>query len=247
MWYNCQAEYSVLIFGTLCLQNIVKRDDEEMKKISALFVAAALAAVATVPAFAAGINSAEQAVLDELSGSVTMSGTKMVVSDEYLNQVNNYFNTIEMTEEQSKTIIAEINNCKKLLENSDVANIDNMSKAQKQELMSYGEKAADVVDLSMSYDKSTKQLTISDESGTVVFKAQPTLVKLSASESSENNSTNNTSTGSSTTTGKITDSYVIKTTGFDVNTSAVAGVTAGAVALSAVGAIYAVKSRKERA
>lgn len=218
-----------------------------MKKISAFFVAAALAAVATVPAFAAGINSAEQAVLDELSGSVTMNGTKMVVSDEYLNQVNNYFNTIEMTEEQSKTIITEIGNCKKLLENSNVANIGNMSKTQKQELMSYGEKAGDVVDLSMSYDKSTKELTISDENGTVVFKAQPTLVKLNVSENSENNSTNNTSTGSNTTTGKITDSNVIKTTGADINTSAVAGVAIGAVAFSAVGAIYAVKSKKERA
>lgn len=217
-----------------------------MKKISALVVAATLVAVATVPTFAAGINSAEQKVLDELSGSVTMNGTKMVVSDEYINQVNNYFNTIEMTEEQSKTIITEIDNCKKLLENSNVANVDNMSKTQKQELMSYGEKAADVVDLSMSYDKSTKQLTISDENGTVVFKAQPTLVKLNDLKNSDNNSTNNTSTGSSTTTGKITDSNVIKTTGSDVNTSAVAGVTASTVAISAVGAVYAVKSRKER-
>lgn len=241
-----------MIFDTLCLQNIVERDDEEMKKISALFIAAALAAVATVPAFAAGINSSEQAVLDELGKSITMNGTKMVISDEYINQVSNYFNTIEMTEDQSKTIITEINNCKKVLENSNVTNIGNMSKAQKQELMSYGEKAASVLELSMSYDKSTKQLTVSDKSSTVVFNAQPTLIK--SSNSSENGSTNNSSTSNNnsannnTTTGnKVTDSDVIKTTGTDVNTSAVAGVTGVAIAISAAGAVYSVKSRKEKA
>ena len=51
-----------------------------MKKLSAIFIALVLAATTAVTAFAAGINSNEQAVLDELKTSVTMKDGEMYIS-----------------------------------------------------------------------------------------------------------------------------------------------------------------------
>ena len=86
-----------------------------MKKLSAILVALVLVAATAVTAFAAGINSSEQAVLDELKTSVAMKGGEMVIPTEYVNQAENYFNTIDMTEAQSNDIIAIIKEGKSYL------------------------------------------------------------------------------------------------------------------------------------
>ena len=77
-----------------------------MKKLSAILVALILAATTAVTAFAAGINSNEQAVLDELKTSVTMKDGEMYIPTEYVNQAENYFNVIEMTAEEKDEILA---------------------------------------------------------------------------------------------------------------------------------------------
>ena len=116
-----------------------------MKKLSAIFVALLLVAATAITAFAAGINSSEQAVLDELKTSVAMKGGEMVIPTEYVNQAENYFNTIEMTEAQSKDIIAVIKDGKNFLANSGASNISGLTFAQKQELLAYGQKAVAVL------------------------------------------------------------------------------------------------------
>lgn len=219
-----------------------------MKKISALLIALVLSAVATVSTSAAGINDAEQAVLDELKTSVNMKGSTMVISDDYVNQAKNYFNTIEMTDDESKEIIATIKEGKTFLENSNAANILDLTYSQKKDLLGYGKKAVGVIDMTMSFDKTTKTLTIKDANGNVAFSAVPKLVSKDGSSSSNTNN-NNSSTGN-TNTGKdnaVSDSNVIKTTGTNLNTGAMAGVAGTAVAVAALGATYALKNRKERA
>ena len=184
-----------------------------MKKLSAIFVALLLVAATAVTAFAAGINSSEQAVLDELKTSVAMKGGEMVIPTEYVNQAENYFNTIDMTEAQSKDIIAVIKDGKNFL-----------SFAQKQELLAYGEKAVAVLDMTMSFDKTTKKITILDPKGEEAFNAAPTLSK----------------------TGAVSENP-IKTTGSDVNYFGFIALGAAAVVLVAGGAMFVVKTKKERA
>ena len=65
-----------------------------MKKITSILVALMLVAVASVSAFAAGINSSEQAVIDYLKGTVTMKNGEMKIPAEFINSMENYFNTI---------------------------------------------------------------------------------------------------------------------------------------------------------
>lgn len=195
-----------------------------MKKLSAILVALVLVAATAVTAFAAGINSSEQAVLDELKTSVAMKGGEMVIPTEYVNQAENYFNTIEMTDAQSSSIIAVIKEGKTFLANSGASNISDLTFAQKQELLGYGEKAVAVLDMKMSYDKTARKITILDPKGEVVFGATPSLTKSGAV--SEN---------------------PIKTTGSDVNYFGFIALGVAAVVLVAGGTMFVVKTKKERA
>lgn len=221
-----------------------------MRKISALVVAAAMVVAASISTMAAGINSAEQSVLDELHKTVKMNGTTMAISDSYINSAKNYFNTIEMTDAQATKAVDAIKKGEALLEGSKASNIEGLSRHEKETLLSYGQEAVSAVDLTMTYDVSGKKVVIKDANNNVVFESAAALVTVSDNNPGGNpgSSTNggNTSNGGSTNNGK-TDPNAVKTTGTNVNTSAVAGASAAAVLMAAAGATYVVKSRKERA
>lgn len=214
-----------------------------MKKISALLIALVLSAVATVSVSAAGINDAEQAVIDELKTSVTMKGNEMVFSNDYVNQMENHFNSIEMTDAQSTEIVSIIKESKTYMQNSNAANVLDMTYSQKEQVLAYGQEVVGVIDLTMSFDKTTKTVTIKDKDGNVVFTGSPNLVAKNGSSSNNTTNNNTSNTGKDT----VADNNVIKTTGTNVNTGAVAGVAGATVALAALGATYALKNRKERA
>lgn len=196
-----------------------------MKKLSAILIALVLVAATAITAFAAGINSSEQAVLDELRTSVNMNGSKMVIPTEYVNQAENYFNTIDMTADESSQIIAIIKEGKSFLENSGANNIADLTLDQKKELLAYGQRVVGVIDMTMSYDKTTKMLTIYAPNGEVAFTAVPTLTK----------------------NGAIVNDDTIKTTGGSVDFNGIIAVSSVAVLLVAGGTLYLVKSKKERA
>ena len=250
-----------------------------MRKIASLLVAAALVGTVSVSAMAADINEAEQAVLNELNGSVIMKGQKLVISEEYKNQAKNYFNTIDMTQEQSDNIVAELQKAEQLIteQGSDAGNIPEMLYAKKRELLTLGQNMAGEVGLTMSWNAATKEIIIADADSTVLFQGKPVLVTEqtetptgttptgttptgtpggnSGSGTTGGNTSGSGTTGGNTsggttsggTTGKIADGNAVKTTGAGVDTSAVAGASAVAVLAAAAGAVYAVKSRKERA
>lgn len=221
-----------------------------MRKISALFVAAALVVAASVSTMAAGINSAEQSVLDELNTTVNMNGTKLVISDSYKTSAKNYFETIEMTDKQAQDTIAAIKKGEALLESSKASSIKGMTKEDKQTLLSYGQEAVATVGLTLTYDTTEKKVIISDSEG-VVFENSAVLVEVKEEPTKPVDPENPTKpvdpekpTQAPT---KATDPNAIKTTGTNVNTSAVAGASAVAVLMAAAGATYVVKTRKERA
>ena len=207
-----------------------------MKKLSVIFVALLLVAATAVTAFAAGINSSEQAVLDELNGTVTMQGNEMRISQEFVNQAENYFNTIEMTEQESKDIIAIINEGNSFLVNSGASDFKSLSYDQKQVLLGYGQKAVGVIGMTMSYDSTTRTITVTDPNGNVAFSVSEAIYLVPANGSSSGSSGNSSNSGS-----------VIKTTGSDVNYFGFIALGAAAVVLVAGGAMFVVKTKKERA
>ena len=196
-----------------------------MKKLSAMLVALILVAATAFTAFAAGINDSEQAVLDELKTSVKMNGSEMVIPSEFVNQAENYFNTIDMTADESSQILAVLKKGESFLENSGASNIADLTFAQKQTLLAYGKEGVGVLGMTMSYDTSSKTLTIYDANGKVAFSAVPTLSKV----------------------GQVKDGSAIKTTGVAADFSGVAAVSAVALIMVAGGAFYLVKTKKERA
>lgn len=195
-----------------------------MKKLFAILIALILVAVAALPVFAAGINSYEQDVLDELRTSVTMTGGEMYIPTEYVNQAENYFNTIDMTEQEAKDILQWIKDGKAFLEGSGASNIPTLSYDQKSKLLNYyGRGIVGVIDMTMTYNKVDGHLTIYDPDGNVAFSAVPIL----------------------TPTGEISDGDIIKTTGADANYF---GFAVAGIALTLViagGALYLVKTKKE--
>ena len=207
-----------------------------MKKLSAIFVALLLVAATAITAFAAGINSSEQAVLDKLNVTVTMQGNQMRISQEFVNQAENYFNTIEMTEQESKDIIAVLDEGNKYLENSGAADFKSLSYDQKQVLLGYGQKAVGVIGMSMSYDSTTRTITVTDPKGNVAFSVSEANYLVPAGGSSSGSSGSSSSSGS-----------VIKTTGADVNYFGFIALGAAAVVLVAGGTMFVVKTKKERA
>ena len=207
-----------------------------MKKLSAIFVALLLVAATAVTAFAAGINSSEQAVLDKLNGTVTMQGNEMRISQEFVNQAENYFNTIEMTEQESKDIIAIIDEGNSFLVNSGASDFKSLSYDQKQVLLGYGQKAVGVIGMTMSYDSTTRTITVTDPNGNVAFSVSEANYLVPANGSSSGSSGNSSNSGS-----------VIKTTGSDVNYFGFIALGTAAVVLVAGGAMFVVKTKKERA
>lgn len=201
-----------------------------MKKLSAIFVALLLVAVSAVSAFAAGINDNEQKVLDELKTSVKMQGTEMYLPEAYVNQAENFFNTIDMTEDQADKVLSAIKSGKTQLEATGAKNIADCTTAQKKELMTTLKNVMAPVNGTASYDKTTGEITLKSESGEVIFKAVPTLVEKGSSKGEDVN-------------GKTTDGGVVKTTGASANTMTFVIIGVAAVLVIAGGAFFVIKKR----
>ena len=201
-----------------------------MKKLSAIIVALLLVAVSAVSAFAAGINDNEQKVLDELKTSVKMQGKDMYWPDAFVNQAENFFNTIDMTADQADQILAVIKTGKTQLEATGAKNIGDCTTAQKKELMTTVRNVMAPVNGTASYDKTTGEITLKSESGEVIFKAVPTLVEKGGDSGKDVN-------------GKTTDGGVVKTTGASANVMTFVIIGAAAVLVIAGGAFFVIKKR----
>ena len=199
-----------------------------MKKISAIIVALLIVAISAVTAFAAGINDNEQKVLDELKTSVEMQGVEMNWPAAYVNQAENYFNTIDMTSDQAEQIIAVIRSGKNQLESTGAKNIAECTAEQKKELMSTLTKVMEPVNGTASFDNISGEVALKAENGEVIFKAVPTLVAKDGGKSVDIN-------------GKTTDGGVIKITGAANDVFSCILIFAAAASVMAFGIFVAVR------
>ena len=197
-----------------------------MRRIFAFIVALLVAAVSAVTAFAAGINENERKVLDELKTSVEMQGTEMYWPRTYVNQAENYFNTIDMTADQAEQIIAVIRSGKNQLESTGAKNIAECTAEQKKELMSTLTKVMEPVNGTASFDNISGEVALKAENGEVIFKAVPTLVAKDGGKSVDIN-------------GKITDGGVIKITGGSADMLTIVLIGAAAASVIAGGVFFA--------
>ncbi len=133
-----------------------------------LFVALVAVSVSS-SVFAAGINAAEQSILDELKTSVTMCGVEKTLPVSYINQAENYFNTIEITDEQATQIIAGIEDAKSYLESTGSKDFKSLTIEQVDTFVSKCQSAVSVINLTLSFEKSTGSVSVTDSNGNSVF------------------------------------------------------------------------------
>lgn len=190
------------------------------KVLSSALLATAVAVTATVGASAAGINAAEQKILDELHTTVSLNGVAKSIPASYINQAENYFNTVDITDEQATQVVAGIEDSKAYIESTGVAHIKDLSSDQIDTLVGKVNAALSPVSLTLQYTKSTGAVSIVDASGNVVFSTTAAAV----------------SGGSSN---------PIKTTGADFSVPGVVAVAGVGVLLVSAAGVYLFKTSKK--
>ena len=142
-----------------------------LKALSAAMLSAVVAVGASASAFAAnttGINDAEQKVLNELHTTVEMGGVQKSLPAQYINQAEQYFvKEIEMTDAQADQVIAKINAVKAYLTSVGKAKFSDFTDAEKDKAVALANEASGVVNVTLSYNKITKVVTVvtKDEKG----------------------------------------------------------------------------------
>ena len=121
-----------------------------LKVLSVCSLVAALTAAASVTASAAGINAAEQRILDELHTTVTMQGMQKSLPVSYINQTENYLNTVELTDAEADEIISGIEATKAYLTSTGAANYDGMTDAQIDQFFALCQKTVDPIELTIT-------------------------------------------------------------------------------------------------
>lgn len=232
-----------------------------IKIISVGLLSAAIAATTSMSAFAAGINSAEQKILDELRTSADMEGNDKYLPVSYINQAENYFNTIEISDADADTIISKIESTKTFLTGTGAVNYDALTDAQIDEFIVKCNDIVGVINLKLFYDKATRTVTIVDADGKTVFSAtnvgansnknndKPRNSGNNGGNSGNNggnsgnnggNSGNNGGNGS----GTVVDDNPIKRTGIDFNIPGVTSVAGTGVLLVSAAGVCLIKKKK---
>ena len=196
-----------------------------LKVLSASMLSAlvAVSAVATVSA-AAGINDAEQQVLDSLDAGIELeSGEVLEVPDGRINEAENYFaqDDVDLDQEQAGSIVAQIDAAKDYIIETGITSWSELDDSMRSELVSFAQSAADDANL---------KITVTAEGGVTIATPGP----------SGSGSGNGNGNGG----GVNVNGNPIQTTGFDVpSVAAVAGV--GILMVSAAGIYLAKASKKE--
>ena len=219
-----------------------------MKLISIALLSAAVAVSASLSVSAAGINSAEQKILNELRTTVDMEGNLKTLPESYINQAENYFNTVEITDAQANEIISKIESTKTFLTETGAVNYISLTDAQVDTFISKCKEIAAVVDLKISYEKSTQTVTIIDSENKTVFVA----ANIGANGNPNNDKPRQQSQpggqtsqpGGNTSKPTPIDDNPIKNTGLDFNIPGVMSVAGTGVFLVSAAGVCLIKRKK---
>ena len=142
-----------------------------LKVLSAAMLSAVVAVGASASVFAAsttGLNAAEEKVLAELHTTVEMGGIQKSLPVQYINQAEQYFiKEVDMTDAQADEVIAKINAVKAYLTSVGKAKFSDFTDAEKDKAVALANEASGVVNVTLSYNKITKVVTVvtKDEKG----------------------------------------------------------------------------------
>ncbi|MGN0489625.1 MAG: hypothetical protein ACI4HO_10220 [Ruminococcus sp.] len=185
-----------------------------MKKVFCVLATFVLIAFSCVEAFAAGINSNEQSVLNQMNTPANMQGNLVYVPASYVNQAEAHFNTIDMTKKQANEINSLISQGRSFLESTGKKSISELTGAEKKKLIQYASAAAGVLNLTAVGGSDTSRVKIIGKDGEVIIDDSGSVIK---------------------TTGQTAPSFSLD---FDIFVAA-----AGIIAIISIGAITIIKTR----
>ncbi len=209
------------------------------KALSVCSLAAAMTVGASATAFAAGINAAEQKILDELNTTVTMAGTEKSLPVVYINQAENYLNTVEITDAEADEIIKRIETVKSYLTSTGAAKYDDLTDAQIDEFFALCQDVVSVINLKIAYNKATRVVTIVDSTGAVIFTCQIGNPGYNPGGSEDPGKTDPGKTDPT-----IDPNPIIKT-GFDFNIPGVTAVAGLGILLVSAAGVYFIRTKKK--
>ena len=156
-----------------------------MKKIISIALVALLLVAFAVPAFAAGINTYEQKLLDYVATAYVVDGTTITVTDDIMAQAKNAFNSdnIDVTEAQYNEIVAILDKALAYAKANNLTKIADLQKNQTatETLLEYGRQAAKVIGCTVATKGHIKDadhglVIIYDAQGNKVAEFHPNLI-----------------------------------------------------------------------
>jgi len=144
-----------------------------MKKSFATICLALLLIMSTgVNVFAAsGINADEQRVLDALSQSVTtQAGVSLTLPSRYISQAKTFMlkDGVDLTASQCDQIIAKTNEAVALIAATSATRLLEIPLDVQSKFVEQAKGAASVIGLTLSYNATTRESTVTDASGSIV-------------------------------------------------------------------------------
>ncbi len=119
------------------------------------------------------INASEQVILEKIQMVYKVGNKEYTVPAEYVNQARNFFLTVSVSEAQSDEILGYIENGLEILNvqvqkfGAGEVNFERFDSSAKTEILTLGQKAAQVVNLKLIY--SDGSVSITDSAGKPVF------------------------------------------------------------------------------
>ncbi|MCR4594445.1 MAG: hypothetical protein K5761_05265 [Clostridiales bacterium] len=155
-----------------------------MKKIISMTLVVLLIFALAVPAFAAGINSYEQKILDYAATKYVVDGKTITVSDDITAQLKNVFNSdsIDVTEDQYNEIIAILDEGLAYCKSHSITSIEDLQNSDEDTdaLLEIGERALAVLGCTAQTEGSIKDadhglMMIFDADGNKIAEFHPNI------------------------------------------------------------------------
>ena len=107
------------------------------------------------------VNAAtESELLDYLSKEFTVAGEKVSISEADKVKIERYLNDNEVTAEQADSIIAKVNEVIAIMDEAGETDLTKLSQEDKNKIISIANSAAEELGLTLSYDASSKTLSV---------------------------------------------------------------------------------------
>lgn len=127
-----------------------------MKKIMTLVIALVVSLCFVTTASA----KANETLLDYAKSTHKIAGKDVKLSNADIVRIERYLNENEVSDAEAKQIIAKMDEIVNILDKEGITDLTKLSDAKKDEVLNIAKEAAEVVGATLTYDNSSKTLTV---------------------------------------------------------------------------------------